>query len=76
MAIILGGDGTLLRTQTKMTEEIQYSRNQYMGTVGFLTESEVNEHLIRKKILRRILPGKRTMISCFTPRKPSLFCTE
>ena len=40
MAIILGGDGTLLRTQNQLTKEIPiFGIN--MGTVGFLTEIEV-----------------------------------
>ena len=39
MAIILGGDGTLLRTQNQLTKEIPiFGIN--MGTVGFLTEIE------------------------------------
>ena len=54
MAIILGGDGTLLRTQTKMTEEIPiFGIN--MGTVGFLTEIEVNETF---DSLKKILKGE------------------
>ena len=40
MAIILGGDGTLLRTQNLITREIPiFGIN--MGTVGFLTEIDV-----------------------------------
>ncbi|AMD18060.1 inorganic polyphosphate kinase [Methanobrevibacter sp. YE315] len=40
MAVILGGDGTLLRAQSKMKPEIPiFGIN--MGTVGFLTEIEV-----------------------------------
>jgi NAD+ kinase len=40
MAIILGGDGTLLRAHNKMNDEIPiFGIN--MGTVGFLTEIEV-----------------------------------
>ena len=40
IAIILGGDGTLLRTQNQLTKEIPiFGIN--MGTVGFLTEIEV-----------------------------------
>jgi NAD+ kinase len=40
MAIILGGDGTLLRAQSRMHPEIPiFGIN--MGTVGFLTEIEV-----------------------------------
>lgn len=40
MAVILGGDGTLLRAQAKMKPEIPiFGIN--MGTVGFLTEIEV-----------------------------------
>ena len=54
MAIILGGDGTLLRTQTKMTEEIPiFGIN--LGTVGFLTEIEVNETF---DSLKKILKGE------------------
>ncbi len=41
MAIILGGDGTLLRAQAKMNPEIPlFGIN--MGTVGFLTEIETS----------------------------------
>ena len=40
MAIVLGGDGTLLRAHNKMRDEIPiFGIN--MGTVGFLTEIEV-----------------------------------
>ena len=40
MAIVLGGDGTLLRAHNKMKDEIPiFGIN--MGTVGFLTEIEV-----------------------------------
>ena len=53
MVIILGGDGTLLRTQTKLSNEIPiFGIN--MGTVGFLTEIEVNETF---DSLKRILKG-------------------
>ena len=42
MLITLGGDGTLLRTQSQLTREIPiFGIN--MGTVGFLTEIEVNK---------------------------------
>ena len=42
MAIILGGDGTLLRAQSKMKDEIPiFGVN--MGTVGFLTDTEVKD---------------------------------
>ena len=42
MSIILGGDGTLLRSQSQMTKEIPiFGIN--MGTVGFLTEIEVKD---------------------------------
>ena len=42
MNIILGGDGTLLRTQSQLKREIPiFGIN--MGTVGFLTEIEVNK---------------------------------
>ena len=41
LAIILGGDGTLLRTQSQLNRVIPiFGIN--MGTVGFLTEIEVN----------------------------------
>jgi NAD+ kinase len=54
MAIILGGDGTLLRTQSQMREEIPiFGIN--MGTVGFLTEIEVKDTF---KALKEILKGK------------------
>lgn len=53
MIIILGGDGTLLRTQSKMTREIPiFGIN--MGTVGFLTEIEVKDTF---KTLKKILKG-------------------
>lgn len=53
-AIILGGDGTLLRTQSLLTTEIPiFGIN--MGTVGFLTEIEVSETF---KTLERILDGE------------------
>ena len=53
MAIILGGDGTLLRTQSKMTQEIPiFGIN--MGTVGFLTEIEVEDTF---KTLKEIIKG-------------------
>ena len=42
MAIILGGDGTLLRTEAKMKPEIPvFGIN--MGTVGFLTDTEIQD---------------------------------
>ena len=42
MAIILGGDGTLLRAQSKMKPKIPiFGIN--MGTVGFLTDIEVSD---------------------------------
>ena len=42
MAIILGGDGTLLRAEAKMRPEIPvFGIN--MGTVGFLTDTEVQD---------------------------------
>lgn len=42
MAIILGGDGTLLRAAAKMNPEIPvFGIN--MGTVGFLTDTEVQD---------------------------------
>ncbi len=42
MAIVLGGDGTLLRAQSKLKEETPlFGIN--MGTVGFLTDIEVSE---------------------------------
>ncbi len=53
MIIILGGDGTLLRTQSKMRKEIPiFGIN--MGTVGFLTEIEVKDTF---KTLKKILKG-------------------
>ncbi len=53
LAIILGGDGTLLRTQSMLTTEIPiFGIN--MGTVGFLTEIEVKDTI---KTLERILDG-------------------
>lgn len=63
MAIILGGDGTLLRTQNQLTKEIPiFGIN--MGTVGFLTEIEVKNTF---QALDAILDGewskeKRTQI--------------
>ncbi|WP_407375334.1 bifunctional NADP phosphatase/NAD kinase [Methanobrevibacter sp.] len=42
MAVILGGDGTLLRAEAKMKPEIPvFGIN--MGTVGFLTDTEVED---------------------------------
>ena len=42
MAVILGGDGTLLRAQSKMKHNIPvFGIN--MGTVGFLTDTEVKD---------------------------------
>ena len=42
MSVVLGGDGTLLRAQAKLKEETPlFGIN--MGTVGFLTDIEVNE---------------------------------
>jgi NAD+ kinase len=42
MAIILGGDGTLLRAEAKMNPEIPvFGIN--MGTVGFLTDTEIQD---------------------------------
>ena len=53
MAIILGGDGTLLRAQAKMKPEIPiFGIN--MGTVGFLTEIEVSHTF---EALNAILKG-------------------
>ncbi|WP_407391630.1 bifunctional NADP phosphatase/NAD kinase [Methanobrevibacter sp.] len=54
MAVVLGGDGTLLRAQAKMKPEIPiFGIN--MGTVGFLTEIEV-EHTF--DALEEILKGE------------------
>ena len=53
MAIILGGDGTLLRAQSKMKPEIPiFGIN--MGTVGFLTDTEASDTF---KALDEILKG-------------------
>ena len=53
MAVILGGDGTLLRAQSKMNPEIPiFGVN--MGTVGFLTEIEAKDTF---KALDKILKG-------------------
>ena len=53
MAVILGGDGTLLRAQAKMKPEIPiFGIN--MGTVGFLTEIEAKDTFIE---LNNILKG-------------------
>ncbi len=53
MATILGGDGTLLRAQSRMNPEIPlFGIN--MGTVGFLTEIEVKDTF---DALREILKG-------------------
>ncbi|WP_409199724.1 bifunctional NADP phosphatase/NAD kinase [Methanobrevibacter sp. DSM 116169] len=63
MAIILGGDGTLLRTQSKMTQEIPiFGIN--LGTVGFLTEIEIKDTF---KALKTVIKGnyyieKRTQL--------------
>ena len=54
MAIVLGGDGTLLRAHNKMKDEIPiFGIN--MGTVGFLTEIEV-QHTF--KALEDIIRGE------------------
>ena len=54
MALILGGDGTLLRAQSKMNPEIPiFGIN--MGTVGFLTEIEVKDTF---NALNEILKGE------------------
>ena len=54
MAVILGGDGTLLRAQAKMRPEIPvFGIN--MGTVGFLTDTEVQDTFIA---LDEILKGE------------------
>lgn len=53
MAIILGGDGTLLRAQSKMKPEIPiFGIN--MGTVGFLTDTEASDTFLN---LNEILKG-------------------
>ena len=53
MAVILGGDGTLLRAQSRMQPEIPiFGIN--MGTVGFLTEIEVKDTF---NALKDILKG-------------------
>lgn len=53
LAIILGGDGTLLRTQSHLTTEIPiFGIN--LGTVGFLTEIEVSDTF---NALNQILKG-------------------
>ena len=53
MAIILGGDGTLLRAQAKMKDETPiFGIN--MGTVGFLTEIEARDTF---KALEEVLKG-------------------
>ncbi len=53
MAIILGGDGTLLRSQSLMRQAIPiFGIN--MGTVGFLTEIEVEDTF---NVLDKILKG-------------------
>lgn len=53
MATILGGDGTLLRAQSRMNPEIPlFGIN--MGTVGFLTEIEVKDTF---ETLKEILKG-------------------
>jgi len=53
MAIILGGDGTLLRAQSKMKPEIPiFGIN--MGTVGFLTDTETTDTF---NALDKILKG-------------------
>ena len=42
MAVVLGGDGTLLRAQAKLKEETPLLGIN-MGTVGFLTDIEIDE---------------------------------
>ena len=54
MAVILGGDGTLLRAQSRLNPEIPiFGIN--MGTVGFLTEIEVTDTF---EALNEILKGE------------------
>ena len=53
MAVVLGGDGTLLRAQAKLKEETPlFGIN--MGTVGFLTDIEVSETF---NALNKVLKG-------------------
>lgn len=67
MAIILGGDGTLLRTQNQMTKETPiFGIN--MGTVGFLTEIEV-EHTF--EALEAILAG-----DCYKEKRTQLLVSH
>lgn len=57
MNIILGGDGTLLRAQSKISKEIPiFGIN--MGTVGFLTEIEVEDTF---NALNEILKGEYSL---------------
>ena len=53
MAVVLGGDGTLLRAQAKLKEETPLLGIN-MGTVGFLTDVEVRETF---KALNKIIKG-------------------
>ncbi len=53
MAVVLGGDGTLLRAQAKLKEETPLLGIN-MGTVGFLTDIEVSETF---DALNQILKG-------------------
>ncbi|WP_295594127.1 bifunctional NADP phosphatase/NAD kinase [uncultured Methanobrevibacter sp.] len=53
MAVVLGGDGTLLRAQAKLKEETPLLGIN-MGTVGFLTDIEVSETF---NALNQILKG-------------------
>lgn len=53
MAVVLGGDGTLLRAQAKLKEETPLLGIN-MGTVGFLTDVEVKETF---NALNKIIKG-------------------
>lgn len=53
MAVVLGGDGTLLRAQAKLKEETPLLGIN-MGTVGFLTDVEVRETF---NALNKIIKG-------------------
>jgi len=67
LAIILGGDGTLLRTQNLLTREIPiFGIN--MGTVGFLTEIEVENTF---KALDNILEG-----DCYKEKRTQLIISH
>lgn len=75
MAVVLGGDGTLLRAQSKMKPETPiFGVN--MGTVGFLTEIEAKDTFEAwRKFLKETTTRKKVK-ACGLTRKPPLLRNE